>query len=243
VKSLSFVALAIPFFIASPARAQAPVEEAPSPSPEIRHPVDRREGDWRVELGYRGWFIPTSGYQAFSNNGYLPEFSVAASRTVFSLDRLSLAAGLAWDIGGSGSAIRQVDQSSLKMQRFAVTLEGRLHLGSWGYAFARVAPGAATERVEVDDASSSAPLEASAWLFTGDVSAGYAWLLWPRDAASKLEPRAWLQAEGGYGWVAGEKLALEPAVAPGASVPTSGVDLGTLAMQGGFFRVAVAMTF
>lgn len=195
------------------------------------------------ELNHRGSFVPDSGYQPFSNNGFLPEFSLSASHTLLEDGRFSFAGGLAWDIGNSSSEVRHVDPASLVMQRITVTLEGRLRFGRWGYAYLRAAPGAAWEKVELDDAASPAPLQKTNWLFATDLSVGYAWLVWPSNAASKLEPRIWLQGEGGYGWVAGQELNLNPALPSGSPVRTAGVDLGGLTMQGGFFRLATAVTF
>jgi hypothetical protein len=240
VKSLLFLVT-----VTSAALAAAPARAESSPSPEQPEipGVDRREGNWRVEAGYRGSFISQSGYQAFSNNGYLPEFALTASHTMFRHRPFSLALGLGWDVGGSGASLRQVDHTSLGMNRFTVTLEGRLHFGPWGYAFVRAAPGVAVLDAEVDDAGSPAPLKNEAWVSAGDIGAGYAWLVGPRSEGSKLEPRFWLQCEGGYGWVAGEELALQPALASNSPIRTTGVDLGSLAMQGGFFRIAVAVTF
>jgi hypothetical protein len=244
VKPLAIVAFAFPAAFAASAGAQSAPPSSPTPeSAELPRPVDRREGNWRLEVGYRGSFVSDSGYQPFSSNGYFPEFSMAASHTLLEDGRFSFAGGLAWDVGSSSSEVRQVDPASLVMQRFTVTLEGRIHFGRWGYAYLRAAPGAAWEKVEVDDAASPAPLEKTNWLFATDLSAGYACLLWPRDAASKVEPRFWLQGEGGYGWVAGQELTLEPALPSGSPVQTTGVDLGALAMQGGFFRVATAVSF
>jgi hypothetical protein len=205
--------------------------------------LDRREGNWRVEMGYRGTFIPSAGYQPFSDNGYLPEFSLAASRTMFELQHLWLAVGLAWDEGSSTSYIRQVDEATLSFQRVSVTLEGRMQFGPWGYAYVRVAPGAAMEKAQVQDAAAPAPLEMNSWLFAADVSGGYAWLMWPRDAPTTVEPRVWLQGEGGYGFVGGQALALQPALPADSPVRTAGVDLGTLEMKGGFFRIAAAVSF
>lgn len=243
MKSLAMLAFALPTAIAASAAAQSAPTSSPAPeAAQVPRPVEGGDGDWRVEAGYRGSYIPSSAYQPFSNNGYFPEFSLSGSRTIFRRRRFSFACGLAWDFGGSGSVVRQTDQTSLRMQRLAVTLEGRARFGRWGYAFVRAAPGAATEKAEVDDAASPGPLERSAWLFATDLSAGYAFPVWPWGAASsRLEPGVWLQAEGGYGWVAGQQLALEPP--SGSSVRTAGVDLGTLAMQGGFFRVAAAVSF
>ncbi len=244
MKPLALATFALSTALTASAEAQPAPTSWPTPeSSESPRPVGRREGNWRIEVGYRGSFIPSSGYQVFSDNGYFPEFSLSASRTLFARGRLSVAAGLAWDVGGSGAQLRQVDQASLTMQRVTATLEGRLHFGRWGYAYLRAAPGAAMERAEVDDAASTAPLEKSTWLFATDVSAGYAWLVWPRDAAGTVQPRFWLQGEGGYGWVVGQELTLDPGLPPGSPVPTAGVDLGTLAMQGGFFRLAAAVSF
>jgi hypothetical protein len=245
VKPLAIVAFAFPTALAASAWAQA----APTSWPESesadfpRRPLDRREGDWRLEAGYRGSFVRDPGYQPFSSNGYLPEFSLSASHTLLEEGRFSFAGGLEWGVGNSSSLVRQVDEASIVMQRFTVMLEARLHFGRWGYAYLRAAPGAAWEKVELDDTASPAPLEKTNWLFATDLSAGYAWLAWPRDAAATLEPRFWLQGEGGYGWVAGQELTLNPALPSGSPIRTDGVDLGALAMQGGFFRVAAAVTF
>jgi hypothetical protein len=54
-------------------------------------------------------------------------------------------------------------------------------------------------------------------------------------------PRLWLQADGGYGWVADERLNLAPNV--GGDQRVAGIDLGPLSMQGGFFRVAAAFSY
>ena len=234
-------------FAASGVRAQSAEPNPPAAwiSPDsVQQPeyVDRREGTWRVESGYRGSFVSSSGYNPFSSNGYLPEFSLAASRTLFRRGRFSFAPGLAWDIGGTGASARD-QASSLSMQRLTVSLEGRMHFGPWGYAYLRAAPGAAMVHAQIDDASSPAPLEKTQWLFATDLSAGYSWLVWPRREASVLEPRLWLQGEGGYGWVAEERLALAPAVASGSPDSVNGIDLGNLTMQGGFFRIAAAVSF
>jgi hypothetical protein len=198
---------------------------------------------WRIELGYRGSFITDPGYNPFSTQEYLPQVSLAASRTLFAQGRLSFAPGIAWDYGSSNATARG-DQTSLGMHRLTVPLEGRLHLGGWGYAFLRAAPGVALVNTEVDDGSAPAPLTKSRWLFATDVSAGYAWLAWPRpEAPSPSRGHLWLQGEAGYGWVVAERLNLAPDLPPGSPQTTSGVDLGSLAMSGAFFRIAAAASF
>jgi hypothetical protein len=218
---------------------------APPPEWATTSPaVDTRTEMWRVELGYRGSYIPSTGYDPFSTNDFFPEFSASASRTVWTSspfpNAFSFAPGLSWDFGTTGATARG-DNTSLTMHRFTVPLEGRLHFGRWGYALLRVAPGVATTKVSVNDAASPAPLESTRWLFATDISAGYAWLVWPR-ARSSNGARLWIQGDGGYGFVTDDRLALAPK-SSGASQPVSGVNLGSLSMSGGFFRLGAAISF
>jgi hypothetical protein len=127
------------------------------------------------------------------------------------------------------------------MERLSVPIEGRRHFGPWGYAFVRVAPGLAVENLEVDEGSAPASLKKSAWMFSTDVSAGYAWLLGPRFDRFERKVRAWLQADVGYGWVAGDELALSAPAGSGGG--TVGIDLGTLSMSGPFMRFGAAVSF
>lgn len=224
---------------ASSARAQtAPGEDWLTPP----NRVDRREVMTRFEMGYRGSFAPDSGFDPFSTNDLLPEFSMLASRTVFAVGRFSFAPGFAWDHGGAGATARG-DTTALTINRLAVPLEGRVHFGRWGYAFARVAPGLAALHAEVDEPSAPAPLSKTQWLFATDLSAGYAWLAWPRFQASEMVARLWLQSDVGYGWVAQERLNLGPDLPSGSAQRVDGVDLGPISMSGAFFRVAAAVSF
>ncbi|MGH7270087.1 MAG: hypothetical protein ACREJ3_06610 [Polyangiaceae bacterium] len=204
--------------------------------------ADHREAMTRFELGYRGSFVPDSGFDPFSSQGFVPEVSLAASRTLFVYRHVSFAVGLAWDNGSASSAARG-DATSLTLNRVTAPLEGRVHFGPWGYAFLRLAPGVAALHTQLTDASSPDPLSKTAWLFATDVSAGYAFLLWPRWQASELLARLWVQPEIGFGWVAQERLNLGPDQTTGTPANVSGVDLGTLTMSGAFFRLAAAVSF
>jgi hypothetical protein len=215
------------------AQAEVPrdvVEAAPG---EPR--FDHRDFMGQLSLGYRGSFVTSSGYNPFSTNDYLPQFSLAATHTLAAANYFSFAAGLAWDNASTG-ALSRSDQTSLTLNRLTVPLEGRLHFGSFGYAFARVAPGVAAITTKVVDASAPGDLTKDRWVFATDVSGGYAVLIAPRDAWRRI-PRLWLEADGGYGWVVSERLDLTPG--GGAS----GVDLGSLALSAAFFRVSLAVTY
>jgi hypothetical protein len=192
---------------------------------------------WRIEAGYRANFVTDAGYNPFSTQDYLGQFSLAASRTLFVAGAFSFAPGLAWDYGQSTATARG-DTTSLTVHRLLVPLEGRVHFGRWGYALLRVAPGVAVEDASVADPASPAHLTKDRWLFAGDLSGGYAFPVIPHTGASSSSPGLWLQADGGYGFIVTERLDL---TANNAS--THSVDLGDLAMRGGFFRVAAAVGF
>ncbi len=222
----------------SPLPAPAPaLETAPAPTG-----ADTRESMWRIEAGFRGSFVPSAAFDPFATNDFLPEFSVAATRTLFAAGHLSLALGLGWDYAKT-SATARGDSTSLSVQRISAPIEGRVHLGPVGYLFVRAAPGATVERAEVDDAAAAAPLEKSRWLFSTDLSGGFAWLVFPRTREPSATARFWLQADGGYGWVAANHLDLSPALASSDGRVISGTDLGSLDMSGAFFRIDAAVSF
>src|SRR5262249_34334300 len=158
--------------------------------------MERLKAMWRYELGYRGEFVTSPGYNPFSTQDYFSQVSMTASRTVYVRGPFSFAPGIAWDYGKSAATARG-DATALDVRRLVVALEGRAHFGTWGYAFLRLAPGVALENAEVDDPSSPAPLTRSRWLAAGDVSAGYALPVVARLDRSDLTPRFWLQADGG----------------------------------------------
>jgi hypothetical protein len=225
----------------TPARAAEPADES---RPYERKPtdIDRLKTMWRVELGYRGGFVTDAGYNPFSTQDYFSQVSMAASRTVFTRGRMSFAPGIGWDYGRSSATARGAS-ASLDVHRLVVPLEGRVHFGAWGYAFVRAAPGIALESVEVDDASAPAPMTKSRWLFATDLSAGYAYPVLPRADPYEHVPRAWVQADGGYGWIVTQRLNLAPDLPSSDPRLASGVDLGSLTMRGAFFRVAAAVSF
>ncbi len=230
----TFLVLSLAFGATSVARAE---DESPAPDqPTARASVDRREVMTRLELGYRGSFVTNPGYNPFSTNDYLPQLSIAASQTVLWDRHFSFAPGLAWDFANGGATARG-DATSLTIHRLTIPLEGRAHFGRWGYVFLRAAPGVANVRAEVDDPSAPQPLTKSRWLIAADVSAGYAWLVLPPGRAFDRVARIWVQSDVGYGWVATEHLNLTPGNAG------SGTDLGSLALNGVFFRIAAAASF
>jgi hypothetical protein len=221
------------------ARAEEPLP-AETPVPTMAR--NRLITMWRFELGYKGNFVREATFDPFSTQDYFGQVSIAASRTVYTRGRFSFAPGFAWDYGKSGATSRG-DAASIEVHRLEVPLEGRMHFGGWGYAFVRAAPGVAVETAAVDDAASPAELTKSRWLFATDLSAGYAYPLFPRDNPTELTPRFWLQADGGYGWIATLGLNLAPDLPSSDPRIASGVDLGSLTLRGAFFRFGAAVSF
>ena len=243
--ALLAIAASTPFAARSAAAEDTPAAEAPAtalPLAKTTTAVDRLEAMWRFELAYRGSFVTNAGYNPFSTSDYFPQVSLTASRTLLRSGRWSFATGLGWDYGKTGATARG-DASSLEVHRLVVPLEGRAHFGRWGYAFVRAAPGVAMERAEIDDPSAPGPLSRSRWLFATDLSAGYAYPILARIDTAALVPRVWVQSDGGYGWVVEQRLDLAPNLPAGDPRSAAGVDLGTLALQGAFFRIALAASF
>jgi hypothetical protein len=191
----------------------------------------------RFEIGYRGSFVTDAGYNPFSTRDYLPQLSIGVTRTLAGRGPWSFAAGVAWDNASTG-ATSLGDTTSLTLNRLTVLLEGRARFGRWGYAFVRGAPGIALENLEVDDPSvPNNALTKSRWLFAADLSGGYAFPLWTRaGTSSHLLSQLWVQADGGYGIVADDRLDLTPS----GQGRADGVDLGVLALRGALFRVSLA---
>jgi hypothetical protein len=236
---LAIAAASAATILPAPAGAANPVAAPPPEAePEAQVPIARLykpERVGRLELGYRGSYVTQPGFNPFSNNDYLGQLSLGYTRAlVASRSGLALGAGVLWDHGESAAQARG-DTTSLLLNRVSVPIEGRLHLRRWGYGFVRVAPGVAAVRVEVDDASAPGALTKARWLFSTDLSAGYALPVATRAEGEHGVMRFWLQGEGGYGWVAGESLVLSSGAAA-----ASPVDLGTVALRGAFFRVSLA---
>jgi hypothetical protein len=212
-------------------------------SPTSESTGDGRDVIGRVEMGYRGVFVTNAGYNPYSNDDYFSGFSLTVSHPLFAWSRFVFAPGLSWDYGAS-SAVSRGDPTSLEVHRLTAPLEGRVRfVAGWGYAFVRLAPGAALEHVELDEGSATpSALKENRWLFATDASVGYAIpLLGVPERRGVF--RLWLQSDVGYSWVADRHVDLEPTLPAGGPEAANGLDLGTLGLRGAFFRVAAAMSY
>ena len=201
-----------------------------------------RESFWQGELGVRSTFVTDPGFDPFSTDNVLTQFSLGVARTLWAEDRVSFAPGVIWDYG-ERSATARGQNASLATHRLALSLEGRYHLFPWVYGLVRLAPGAVRQSMELEDSGAPASFVAKRWGFAFDASAGAAFLLGPHGEASASPVRWWLAAEGGYSYASSASLVLHPDLADNDPHRAGDLDLGTLAMRGGFVRVYGSMTY
>jgi hypothetical protein len=216
---------------AAAADAQTLTQTAP---PAARPPV------WEVTAGVRTAFIKSAGFDPFSTDDGLVQFSATGSRVLLQAGRLSLAAGLGLDVGGSSATARGAP-SSLSLTRVSALAEGRYQPLERLYLFARLAPGLLHGSASIDDHTSpnTSPLTDSFDSFALDATGGAALRL---AALGRARVGAWLVADGGYGWAPSQHLVLAPAL--GADQSKAGaLDLGSLAPRGAFFRISAALGF
>lgn len=221
--------------------AIAPRANAQDSAPAEKGPFSRGPGSpvWKVDTGYRGAFINDPGLNRFSANDYFDQFSLGASRKVFERGRFAFAPGFVWDYGARNATARGAP-SSLTVHRLTVPLELRFRVVPALFGFARVAAGVASVSARVSDTSAPAPLVVSTWVPAMDLSAGLAWRF---VAARGGAVGIWLTGEGGYGWTQSMDLSLSPDLPSNDPRLVGATDLGRLALNGGFFRVGVGLSF
>ncbi len=196
---------------------------------------------WEAHLGYRGTFVDNRGFDPFSRNDYFPQFSLGASRVLAWRGRFALAAGASWDYGETEATARGAP-TGLTTDRFTVPLTMRYALLRSVQLFATVAPGVTWASAHVDESSAPATLVKTSWLPSGDASAGARWAF-ATTRVGRFPVVFWLTAEGGYAWTAPMQLSLSPDLPSNDPRQTATTDLGSLAMNGGFGRVAFAVAF
>jgi hypothetical protein len=198
---------------------------------------------WLVGIGLRENFVAHSGFDPFSTNNVLPQFSVDAGRVLFASGRLSFAALALFDYGSVKANARGLN-TSLSVARITAAAEGRYHFWRRFYLFGRIAPGALYSGATLSDPIAGGDQQSNAWAFATDLSLGAAVEFAGEARGASNRPRGWLGLDGGYGWAQASKLAFEPsgddANRPARLEP---VALGELAVRGGFFRVNGTITF
>lgn len=181
--------------VAPPPASNPPAVESTSPSA----PTTLRTDLWKVSTGPKVSYVSSAGFDPYATNDALMQWSLEGQYPVLSRGRFALGVGLGYAGGGRSGTMRG-DKTSLGVHTFQAPIEGRYHLGRWGYGFARVAPGTTAVLSSVTDASSPNEISSTRWVFSTDVSVGAAILLGPRggDHADKRTIRIWALPELGY---------------------------------------------
>lgn len=195
----------------------------------------------RVDLGLRTQFISGAGFDPFSENDVLNQFSSSASIAFWARDRLSLAGVVGFDYGASSARARS-NEASLDIRRFLVAPEVRYHLLPVLALTARLGPTLTREAATLAGGLDT-DLAKTAWLFGFDATAGAAVEVWGYANPTSHKPRLWVTGEAGYGYTASNRLSLEPrdpGLAPQRATP---VELGELSLGGPLFRITAALSF
>lgn len=225
---------------AAPARAQ---QADASPSPAASR-VDTRVRFWGVDSSLRSTFIEDSGFDPYSEDNRMNQWSLGFSRTTHVFGAWSFAPGIRWDTGAASARARGAD-AELAVNRLAIPLELRNHVASRFYVFGRLAPGATSARQKITDTSLAEPLVTSSWLFSADASLGvsFNFLSFAKTPESHA-PRFWLTPELGYAWSTATGSTLSPSVAEDDPRKFGDTSLArSVVLRGLFFRAGVTMTF
>jgi hypothetical protein len=219
----------------------ARVQPTPIDEPALDdHAMGSHQRHLFASIGYRGTLVKNAGFDLFSENDALNQFSLALGAVVLADDRLSFAAAAAWDYGESSAAIRGAP-TELHLHRLTVAPEVRYHLFRRFYAFGRVGAGIAAVKASFDDAVARATRTANHVAFTVDPSAGLALEVAGENSGVSSRPRLWLLADAGY--LVTTRTELVMGAASGSPARTDPLDLGSVALSGASFRVLAAVSY
>jgi hypothetical protein len=220
--------------------------KAPS-TPEAPPVVDdglmgTHQDHFHLGFGIRSSFIPNEGYDLFSKDNDLTQISLSFGRTVLAMGDTSFDASVLYDWGPSDGTARGAE-TSLRVNRISLGLEGRYHLFRRLYVFGRLAPGALRFDADIRDRGAGVLRESGGWLFSADLGGGVAFEVIGEPRGMSNRPRGFVLADGGYGWTSSSALEFLPAEGEQPPARLAPLDLGELALRGGYFRVAAAITY
>jgi hypothetical protein len=222
--------------VATPWRPPSAAAEPETPA------VPPPKAFFQAQVALRAAYVSDPAFGIFSDDKSLRQLGLAFSRTVLVEKDFSFAPGLSWEYGERNSTVRG-DASDLKVHRLSLRIDGRYHVLPWMYAFARLAPGAIHQSMQVDDVMAAAPLRQSSFGPSVDLSAGAAFLIGPHGARPEKHVRFWAEIDGGYGWAARKDIVLSPELASDDVRRVGTLALGDMALRGAFVRVAGTLTF
>jgi hypothetical protein len=223
--------------------APAPLGLAPSEGAAPNTPnLGSHQSHWQGSLGVRSSYVTHSGFDAFASSNSLVAFSVGLGRTVLVEGGFSAAVLLYWELGARSGTARGAT-TQLTAHRWGLGPELRWHLVPRFYVFGRPSLALHYLRTELDDAAAMTTLHSAKASAGFDVSGGVAVQLYGQHDSSRATPRLWAIGEGGYGWSQAVAQSLRPDDDAPGPVRLEPVTLPPLALRGGFFKLAVAVTY
>lgn len=230
-----------------------PVAETPAPRPQptIDHPdlnsiddgtLGTHQQHWLLGIGLRETFVTSKGYDPFSTDNVLPQFSLNLGRAFYASGPLSFAGMLVWDYGSTKASARGTD-ASLRVHRLTVGAEARYHLLRRLYVFGRVAPGALRSDATLHDQVVGVDRTAGAWVFASDFSAGSAFEFAGDARGASTHPRGFIGVDGGYSWASASKLDLDAKSSASTPARLESWNFGDLALRGAFLRLTATVTY
>ncbi len=135
-------------------------------------------------------------------------------------------------------------KSGLNQHRLWLGGEARYHFLSRLYAFVRLAPALLNTQATLSDPIAEAEREAGGWGFGGG-RVGRRGVRGPRqgEVGSLRTVVAGSRSTAANSWAESEELSFSVSEDDSAPTRTASLELGDLALRGGFFRVGVAVTF
>lgn len=194
----------------------------------------------QASLGVRVGKVSDTGYDAFASSDELAQFSLGLGATVFRHQRFSLVAAGFWDYGQKSSSARGA-QTELDVHRLSVGPELRYHLLPPLFFFVHALPAFAHTSASLDDTVAEVTRYARHWSYGVDVAGGAAFEVYGARTG-RPQPRVWIVAEGGYGYLGSTSLEMQPDAGQGPQRPAA-VDLGSLSLAGPYFRASAAVGF
>ena len=170
--------------------------------------------------------------------------SLDASYAFYTKGKLAIAAGLGWDVGSRTSGARGLT-TKLTMHRLTVPIEARWYFAPWFDVFAKVAPGAGALYARIEDPSSPEhPRACSLGLRDRSQRRGVVPARGRRVTTTSAGRASGSRQEIGYGLTSEHALRPRPnrdeADVLGSDESTK---LGSLAVNGVFWRTGLALTF
>ncbi len=146
-------------------------------------------------------------------------------------------------MGSRSSGARGIS-TTLTVHRLSVPIEARYYFAPWLNAFAKVAPGVAAYNARIEDQSSPSKLQDAPWVYSADFSGGASVRLAGRNDHSSRAARLWLTSEVGYGITSSHAIRPSPdRNRTTSSAADRATNLGSLAVNGVFWRTGVAVSF